>query len=170
MSEVKNLLSLYISHRRQLVNYAANITGDRVTAEDIVQEAWARLGPVARARPLEEPTGYLYRIVRNLALDGRRRRSFEQRYFVEGSAEEGVEARSDAPTPEAVVASRDELRLVMEVIDGMPARMRTAVQMHRFEGAKLKDIAARLGISVTLAHELVAEGVGRCRARLRHPA
>lgn len=169
MSQAKRILALYVAHRSHLVTYAAGITGDRAIAEDVVQEAWTRIALPARVRPLEEPTGYLYRIVRNLALDGRRRRSFEQRHFMEGKEEVAAGAASDSPSPEAAALSKDELQAVLQVLDGLPERMRIAVEMHRLDGAKLKDIAARLDISVTSAHELVAEGVQRCRLRLRSP-
>ncbi|MCG2842088.1 sigma-70 family RNA polymerase sigma factor [Sandaracinobacter sp. RS1-74] len=167
VSQTDRILSLYRTHRGELVNYAASITGDRAAAEDVVQEAWTRIGAAARLRPLEEPAGYLYRIVRNLALDGRRRSRFEQRHFVEGLDAEAVRMPGDSPTPEATAFSKDELRLVLEVLEGLPERTRIAVEMHRLGGAKLKEIAARLGVSVTVAHELVADGVERCRARLR---
>ncbi len=39
--------------------------------------------------------------------------------------------------------------------------------MHRLEGRKLREIASHLGISVALAHGLVADGVEHCRRRLR---
>jgi RNA polymerase sigma factor (sigma-70 family) len=168
--QARTILSVYADHRGDLVNYAANITGDRVAAEDIVQEAWVRLGAASRLRPLEEPLGYLYRIVRNLALDGRRRRRFEQTHFIEGVEDQVELIASDTPSPEGATASRDELRLVMEVLEGLPERMRIAVEMHRLGGVKLKDIAARLGVSVTVVHELVAEGVYRCRIGLRRPS
>ena len=151
------------------MNYATNITGDPAAAEDVVQEAWMRIRAMARLRPLEEPTGYLYRIVRNLAIDGLRRRRFEREHFAEGAADQAEQAASDAPSPEAAMVSRDDLRIALEVLESLPERMRIAVEMHRVGGAKLKDIAARLDISVTVAHELVAEGVQRCRARLRRP-
>lgn len=161
------MLGLYLTHRRALVHYATRITGNRSSAEDVVQEAWLRIGTIARSRPLDEPTGYLYRIVRNLALDGRRRSTFEQKHFVEDARREAVQTACEAPTPEAEAVSRDDLRIVMETLEALPERMRIAVEMHRLGGAKLKDIADRLGVSVTVAHELVAEGVQRCRLRLR---
>ncbi len=169
VSKTKNILSLYMTHRGELVNYATNITGDRAAAEDVVQEAWMRICAAARLRPLEEPAGYLYRIVRNLALDGRRRNSFEQRHFIAGAEDEAARTPSEAPTPEATALSREDLRIAIEILESLPEQMRIAVEMHRLGGAKLKDIAARLGISVTGAHELVAEGVQRCRTRLRRP-
>ncbi|MBP7337795.1 sigma-70 family RNA polymerase sigma factor [Niveispirillum sp.] len=169
MPQSNKILSLYTTHRGELVNYATNITGDRAAAEDVVQEAWMRIKAMSCLRPLEEPAGYLYRIVRNLALDGRRRRQFERQHFTEGVPDQAEQAASEAPSPEAATVSRDDLRQVLEVLEGLPERMRIAVEMHRLGGARLKDIAARLDVSVTVAHELVAEGVRRCRDRLRPP-
>ncbi|WP_366007161.1 sigma factor-like helix-turn-helix DNA-binding protein [Nitrobacter sp.] len=40
------------------------------------------------------------------------------------------------------------------------------MELHRFEGLTLTDIAARLGISVARAHSLVYEGLEYCRKRL----
>ncbi len=66
-------LTLFVTHRRALVNYASSIVGTRAQAEDVVQEAWLRFDDASKGRLLEDATGYLYRLVRNLALDGRRR-------------------------------------------------------------------------------------------------
>jgi RNA polymerase sigma-70 factor (ECF subfamily) len=44
-----------------------------------------------------------------------------------------------------------------------------ALEMHRFGGCRLKEIADRLGVSVTTAHTLVAEGIAHCRRRLKRP-
>ena len=39
--------------------------------------------------------------------------------------------------------------------------------MRRFGGCKLKEIAAHLGISVTVAHDIIADGIAHCRRRVR---
>jgi RNA polymerase sigma-70 factor (ECF subfamily) len=54
----------------------------------------------------------------------------------------------------------------MEAMAELPERTRIALMMHRFDGFKLRDIAAHLGISVALAHALVYEGLEHCRRRL----
>ena len=159
--------SLFIEHRGSLIDYATRIVGSRAHAEDLVQEAWLRFEEVARQRLLEEPLGYLYRIVRNLALDGRRRTALES-HIVSGGPSDAAFAVSPAaePSPETVVLYRDELRLLMAALEELPERTRIAFEMHRFGGCKLREIAEFLGISLPWAQRLVADGVLHCRRRL----
>ncbi|BBK44191.1 DNA-directed RNA polymerase sigma-70 factor [Allostella vacuolata] len=163
------MLAVYLAHRGELVSYADGIVGDRGHAEDLVQEAWLRFGAAAGDRPLDEPVGYLYRIVRNLAVDRRRSRSREAR-MVDAGAEAAVQdTADDAPSPEAAAVARDELRLLAEAMAELPERTRIALEMRRFGGCKLKEIAAHLGISVTLVHSIIADGIAHCVRRVRPP-
>lgn len=162
-------LHLYVKHRRALVDYAAPIVGDRARAEDVVQEAFTRFvsaGPSGLRAKVAQPLAYLYRIVRNLALDGRRIRAREGRHVVETF--DATEFVADAtPTPETALSLRQEARILEAALDALPERTRVALEMYRMEGAKLRDIAEHLGVSVGLAHALVAEGIAHCRDRLR---
>lgn len=167
MSRQSKVLQIFLSHRAELLGYASRITGDRMQAEDVLQEAWLRFRATDADRPMEEPVGYLRRIVRNLAFDGQRRKSLEGRIFAEDAAPEAATVAGDAPTPETVLIAESELAIVSEALAQMPERMRAAVEMHRIRGMKLKEVAAALGISLTTAHELVAQGVEWCRSALR---
>lgn len=156
-------LELYLRHRQALINYALPITGDRWRAEDVVQEAWVRFE--ASEDDLSGPVGYLYRIVRNLAVDVRRRFSHEKHWLTDDGSE--LEIAEERPSPEQTLAGHDELRLMQAVMAELPERTRRALEMHRFDDMKLKDIAVQLGISVGLAHRLVSDGLEHCRLRLK---
>ncbi|PKU26266.1 RNA polymerase subunit sigma-24 [Telmatospirillum siberiense] len=159
-----------MAHRRKLLNYANGIMGDRARAEDVVQEAWLRFDAAVVAQSPDEPVGYLYRIVRNLALDGCRRQAREERHLVSGT-EAGIEDMAeDRPSPEAETLARDDMRVMLAAMAELPERTRRALEMHRFTGCKLKDIADNLGISVGAAHALVIDGLEHCRARLHRPS
>ncbi|MCG8559818.1 MAG: sigma-70 family RNA polymerase sigma factor [Hyphomicrobiales bacterium] len=167
MSENSTALSLFVTHRRALIDYASSITGSRAQAEDLVQEAWLRFDEASRGRFLEDAKGYLYRIVRNLALDQHRRLLRESRLIAHDGIERAAETCHDAiPTPETVALFKDEIRCVMEAMAELPERTRIAFEMHRFGGATLKEIAAFLGISVSLAQILVTDGAEHCKQRL----
>ena len=160
----QQFLNVFLQNRTDLVNYAHKIVECPYRAEDVVQEAFLRLNSAVNKRPLEQPIGYLYRIVRNLALDWKRRNKLERLYF---DANADVEQRcEDRPSPENITLHRQELEIVMEAISELPERHQTAINMHRLQGMKLKDIAKRLNISVASTHALVFEALDHCRLRL----
>ncbi len=159
-------LTLYMEHRNELLNYASGIIGDRARAEDVVQEAYLRFADAAARRLLDEPVGYLYRIVHNLAFDGVRRLSLEGRHIRQGAELAMANVAEERPSPEAELIARQELDRVMQAMAELPERTRLALEMHRLGGLKLKDIAERLGVSTSMAQVLVVEGVRHCQRRL----
>ena len=165
MSVPSDLPQLFETHRAALVAYAVAIIRDQAAAEDVVQEAWIRMQAAEAGARTDRPDAYLYRIVRNLALDRGRRTTFERRHFIQ-SPDNIDQIFADEVDPETAAAARDELRLTLATLRTLPRRMEAAVRLHRLEGLKLKEIAQRLGVSTTVAHELVVEGVDRCRQAL----
>jgi RNA polymerase sigma-70 factor (ECF subfamily) len=158
--------AVFVEHRGSLIAYATNIVGSRMLAEDLVQEAWVRLEEATRERLVGEPLAYLYRIIRNLALDGRRdsARQRQLHHFSHDNAP--VLSGTASPSPEAVALYKDELRALEKALSELPRRTRIAVEMHRLGNYKLREIATFLGISLPLAHRLVAEGLEHCRERM----
>lgn len=67
--------------RPDLVGYAVALCGSRHDADDLVQEAHLRaLGKADSAPPVDRLKPWLYRIVRNLHVDGHRRRRVREEY------------------------------------------------------------------------------------------
>lgn len=126
-----------------------------------------RFRATASSRTLEEPTGYLFRIVHNLALDSQRRDSRESRIFTAEGTVATELVPSDEPSQQASAEARDELALLQKAMGQLPGRTRRAFEMHRFEDMKLIEIAQELGISKSLASELVIEAVEFCKKALR---
>lgn len=155
-------LALFMTHRGALVDYASGILGNRAQAEDLVQEAWLRFDRATHRRTVEQPVGYLYRIVRNLAID--RQRS-------EAAGRSAGDTRltqlpSPSATPEQTAIHRDQLRVLAAALAELPERTRTAFNMHRLEGRSLKEIADHLGVSVVRAHQLVKDAIRHGAKRL----
>lgn len=168
-------LDLYLAHRGALIDYAQPIVGCRSRAEDVVQEAYLRFAHADQERAdrdrsapgqIRHPAGYLYRIVRNLAMDWVRRRALE------GDApmpDQLDRLPAVAPTPEQTVLDRDRLRRLMVALDELPARTRSAFEMHRLEGRTFPEIARHLEVSVGFAHRLVKQALTHCANRLEEP-
>lgn len=166
MSKIDSL-QVFLAAQADLLRYATRITGDSVKAQDVVQDAWLRFRATATSRILEEPSGYLFRIVHNLALDRQRRDWRESRIFQNEALVATELVPSDQPSQQASMEAKDELAMLHKAMERLPARTRRAFEMHRFEDMKLIEIAQELGISKSLASELVIEAVEFCKKTLR---
>lgn len=169
VSSVNATLAIYMAHRDELLRYANTIVRDRASAEDLVQEAWLRFEQAAESHLLKEPLAYLYRIVRNLAVDGRRKLGREGQVVLGGLEILPEAARDESPSVETTLHYKQEYALMVKAISELPERTRIAVEMHRFGGKKLKEIAAHLNVSLPWAHVLVSEGIEHCKRRLGWP-
>ncbi|ASC06993.1 hypothetical protein S101468_02791 [Acetobacter pasteurianus subsp. pasteurianus] len=165
-----SLLVLYSAHRRDLLKYANGLVADHSEAEDIVQEAWLRLDRGAEAATVSEPLRYLYRIVRNLALDLRRKGTRDRAVFTPTGLDGMIDQQADAqPGPDRIAQDKAQLEAIQAVLAALPERTRIAFEMHRFGGCKLREIAAHLNISTPMAHVLVSEAVDACKQQVEWP-
>jgi len=166
-------IEVYLSLRSSLIDYATPIIGCRARAEDVVQEAYIRftqrrqreVGEQTRDDQLSkviEPEPYLYRIVRNVALDWLRRPDSETTSFQTHNETD----ETTAPNPETVCLHQERLRRLATALAELPERKRTAFNMHRLEGKSLQEVANHLDISVVRAHQLVKDCIRHGLSRL----
>lgn len=170
MPAADDKLQLYLSHRAALVEYVLPIVGgDRMRAEDIVQEAYLRFTPAsADASKIEKPAAYLYRIVRNLALDLRRSLSADSRR--DEAHLTLIASLPAALSPEEQALQLEELRLVEAALAELPADMRRAFEMRRIGGHTLQEISDHLGVSVATAGRWTHEALAHVSRRLQRQA
>ena len=162
-------LDTFLKHRDALVGYAMPLVGDRMRAEDVVQEAWLRFSAAADrnrgdGKPIAQPVAYLYRIVRNLAID--LARSLRAEASHPSSEALLSEVPADIADPEQEVVDRDQVRALAAALDELPERTRYAFDLHRFDEKTYTEIGEILGISQARAHGLVQEAVAYCMRRL----
>ncbi len=156
----KAKLEVFVTHRAALVDYATPIVGCPARAEDVVQDAYIRFAQHGEPKDedaLRQPLAYLYRIVRNVALDCVRRMSAEARR--DKTQEVLVPSLSVVPSPEKVAAGRDGLRVVEAALAELPERTRRAFELHRVDGLTFQQIAERLDVSPATAHRLTRDAL-----------
>lgn len=159
MNSVQARLRIYAEHRPALVDYAAPIVGSRDNAEDVVQEAYFRFVPT---RPplllgLRTPVGYLYRIVRNIAIDWTRRDAAEKRRDAAYALTR--DPLPLAPSAEDELICNDEARIVLATLAELPEKKRRAYEMSVFGELSSAAIAQQLEVSRATAHRLVQEAM-----------
>ncbi len=113
--------------------------------EDIVQESYALLIQAERVDHVRNPRNYFCQTARSVILRKARRDAIVR---IECTATGEVpDLACEAPLPDAAVAARQELRLVLASLDRLPQRTREVFTLRRIEGLSLSATAARLGIS-----------------------
>jgi RNA polymerase sigma factor (sigma-70 family) len=141
-------------YRRPLDRFAAAIVGGH--SEDVTQDAFSKALLALRGSEAEiELRPWLYRIVRNTALNDLRDRA--------PAAAELSEALPGARSAAAEVEAREELRELMERLRALPETQRAALVMRELEGLSHEEIAAALGVSGGAARQAIF----RARAALR---
>lgn len=156
-------IQFFIDYRGSLIKIATHIIGCPSKAEDIVQDAFFRLhtAPVL-GLPAKAQLSYIFRTVRNLAIDHYRKQAFEQRHT--GSEEEGLGMEQEKSTsPEHLHHYQESLELIAKALDQLPERTRYAFEMYRIHGVHQREIAQELGVSSTLVNFMIRDAALYCR-------
>jgi RNA polymerase sigma-70 factor (ECF subfamily) len=158
------LEQLYNRHRGVLTDFAQGLLGCRARAEDVVQDAFLKLWEDGDPRAIRDALKYLFRVVRNLAIDRLRRLGLEGRYQVDD--ERGLDVPAATPSPERVVLGELHWQHLQRALGELPTRTRTAFTMSQVEGYSQREVASHLRASPTLVHLMVRDAVYHCRVRL----
>ena len=127
-----------------LYRLALRITQKHEEAEDIVQDTlikvWNKRDEWEKIESIE---AWCLTICRNLALDRIRRRDNQN---------ESLDIiQSDTPyrdgTPYEQMLQRDRIELVRRMVNALPEKQRSCMQLRDFEGKSYKEIASILNIS-----------------------
>ncbi|WP_447003318.1 sigma-70 family RNA polymerase sigma factor [Saccharothrix isguenensis] len=132
--------SLYEEHGRALLAYATRLTGDRVAAEDVVQETLVRAWrhPDALVNGRGSVRGWLVTVTRNIVTDRIRAKAARPREVPETPATPPVQ-RDHA---DSVVDSM----VVLQALDRLSSDHRDVLMEIYFRGRSVTEAAAALGV------------------------
>ena len=155
--------------KNELFRLALRITLNRAEAEDVVQETmikvWNRRDHWDEIESIE---AFCLTICRNISLD-KMKKAENQNQSLErlrvGSGMEGHDAPDSSYTsnPEEQAMQRDRIQLIRQLIDHLPEKQRSCMQLRDFEGKSYKEIAQVLGIS----EEQVKVNIFRARQTIK---
>ncbi len=142
------------AYRRQAVRLVAPSDAD-----DLVQEAYARVIGASHHRQIENPRGFMMVVLCNLARERHRRAALVR--FEHIADLDTLTMADEAPDQFAIVSNRLELSRLIELMDHLPPRARAVVKLRRIDGMLPRDIAAKLGLSVSTVEKHLANGLAK---------
>ncbi len=158
MENGNSLDRAYLSIAGRLKRAVAGIVPPK-EVEDIVQEAYVRACQAEQVSPITSPRSYLFKTVRNLALDHMKRAEtrLSDSYDEELPGIEEQSAYGADPLGEAV--SHEEFSLFCEAVRLLPAQCRLAFVLKKVYGYSRREIAEHMGVSENTVQTQIARGM-----------
>ena len=147
--------------KNELFRLALRITLNRAEAEDVVQETmikvWNRRDHWDEIESIE---AFCLTICRNISLDKMKKAENQNQSLQEGHDAPDLSYTSN---PEEQAMQRDRIQLIRQLINHLPEKQRSCMQLRDFEGKSYKEIAQVLGIS----EEQVKVNIFRARQTIK---
>ena len=160
---LRELQSVFTQMRADLVRFLTHRTGNAETAQDLSHDVYEKLPEIRAEIPtVQKARSYFIRMAGNLAIDHYR---IEERRQEILSGSEILFEDADIG-PDSIATWRDELRQIEMALEELPEICQQVLVLARVQGLPHKEVARRLGISVSSVEKHQLRALQHCRARL----
>jgi RNA polymerase sigma-70 factor (ECF subfamily) len=139
--EKPSIEDLYREHARAVYAFLISLCRDRVWAEDLMQDTFAKATRALAGYRGGSPRSWLFSIARSVFLDDVRKRR--------------PEPTLDAPETPVSDPDIEEIDLIQSALAGLPERQRTALLLADHAGMPYAEIADTLGVTIGAVKVLV---------------
>jgi RNA polymerase sigma factor (sigma-70 family) len=157
--------SLYLEYSQALRRFLSRERLSQDEVSDIVQETYYRVHQSSRLDAIRNPKAFLFRVARNIRLNDLKHR--QAGVEVEDSDPGHMNVASEEPGPCRSFQSQQELAVVRAALEELSPKCREAFVLNRFENMTFTQIAAELGLSVSMIEKHVSHAIVHLRNRLR---
>lgn len=164
MEKKPTLRQVFDAEESPLLRFAHGLTAQRETAEDIVQEAFLRLH--SHWEEVQQPRPWLFRCVRNLALN--HLRNNKRNTPLETNPQTTREWETPAPDPEAALGKLEAIGTLQLLIAELPEPDRTLVSLKYLSDLRYDQIATQTNLSVSNVGYKLHHTLKSLASSLRH--
>lgn len=157
----RKLIALLNEHGERLYRLLLRLTLREDAAEDLLQDLVVKLSQADSFATADNPYAYARRAAVNLAFSWiRRRRRDRERNVGE------VEVSADDPPPWARLVNVEDIRRVIELMEGLSERDRLLLTMRYFDEASYDEIAVAAGGTAHQTRALCHKAIRQLRAAM----
>ena len=156
------ITNVFLEHRDAIVRMILRLSVKPEDVDDILQESLLRVFEADEKKKIRRPKSYLFKVSRNMVFRRRERRSREVLSEID---EASIDSRS-------VPADRDLHYRRMhdafwEALSTLPQPHQRAILLRRVYGFSQKEVAGKMGVSVSSVEKYIAHGIKTCRRAMR---
>jgi RNA polymerase sigma factor (sigma-70 family) len=141
----------------QLRGWLRKNASKSIEADDLIQDAYAKLATLASVSEIEQPKAYLYQIVKSLMTDEYRR---EKIVSIESVAEiSELSPHDETGSPERILSGHQDLERLFWAINELPAPAKAVFVLKKFDELSQREIAARLHISENMVEKRMSQAL-----------
>lgn len=156
---------LFFTFHEPLCHFAAQYVRASDIAEEVVQEVFAKFWEQRDdLDPDQSIKAYLYRSVKNKAIDFQRRHKTEKKYL-ERATQDDID-RTKAPKVKLEKKSEFEVA-AQRAIENLPKRSQRVYKLSRKDGLTYKEIASVMDISHKTVESQISRALKKLRKKLR---
>jgi len=129
-------------------------------AADFAHETFFRLLTRRSPERIGQPRAFLVRTAIRLVIDDRRRARLEQAWLEIAAAQADIAGAM--PSSEQRAELIEALERIADALEALPEKPRRAFILFRLEGRSQAEIAAELGVSVSMVKKYIARALLHC--------
>lgn len=158
-------------YKDQLINFVYHFLGDRIDAEDVVQETFLRVYKNKHLyRNIAKFSTWIYTIAGNLAKTELRRRKRRRLMSISqmGFDSRDYDIADEDPTPDKSVDGKMKEETIRNEIDQLPIRFKEVVVLRDIQEFSYEEISDILDIPIGTVKSRVNRGRSRLQKKLKH--
>jgi len=140
--EEKVFQNLFSAHAESLLNFLYYKSGNYPEAEDLMQDAFAKLWKECKKVSIEKSKSFLFTVANNMFLNTVKHKKVVLKFEQRGHSQLNEE------TPQYLLEETEFKQQLEAAIAALPEGQRTVFLMNRIDKMKYKEIAETLGLSV----------------------
>jgi RNA polymerase sigma factor (sigma-70 family) len=150
--------------RLWLVRYFRRRIRNDADVEDMVQDVFVRIASRNSTEPVEHLAGYVMKTAASVLADrGRRQTTHMAAQHIAFDPEHHGDEEID---PERVFSGKEDLRAATAALLSLPERTRRIFILRRLEGLRHREIAQRIGVSVSAIEKHMVIAIRHLAAEL----
>lgn len=150
---------------QEILNFCRGKVKDQDTAADLAQESFARILLMQQSgQVIREPRALLRKIALHLKIDMDRRANIRKHDDIDDLHDADMPTQPTYLQPEEAYAASQMAKTYVQAIEALPSRCREAFTLYVVDDLPNKEIAERMGISLSMVNQYISRGKLACAA------